>query len=154
MGRGAWKRGQFSASADKWASGYSAAGPNILKGIQTPKRSPTQAAIAAKDRMLAGINDAVSSGRWANALSAAGDAGWQAGMTNKTVPSLSTRATAGKGHYAAFAQGYGGAVVAQANSLPPRGDFGANMQRAQQMAQWQHQNRGKYRKMWRGGTGA
>lgn len=154
MGRGAWKRGEFGKSADNWAAGYTASGPAIAKGIQQPKRSPTQAAIAAKDRMVAGINEAVASGRWQNALAAAGDAGWQEGMTKKTIPSLATRATAGKAHFSAFAAGYGGAVVAQAQSLPPRGDFNANMARSQAMAQWQHQNKGKYRKMWRGGAGA
>lgn len=153
MGRGAFKRGDFAGAAGKWAAGYSGAGEAIRKGIQNPKQSPTQAAIAAKDRMIAGINEAVSSGRWQNGLQASGDAGWQKGMTDKTIPSLGTRANAGKQHYAAFAQAWGGAVAAQANSLPPRGTFDQNLQRSTAMNTWMHQQKGKYRHMWRGGAG-
>lgn len=154
MGRGAWRRGQFQASADKWASGYTGAQAALTAGVQNPKADPTAAAIANVGTMVNNFNAALAGGassQWAQNLRKAGQAGWATGMQQFASTGLAAKASKGKPHYAAFATQYGGAVVAAANSLPPRGDFSANMARQQQMAAWEHQNRGKYRKLWRGG---
>lgn len=155
MGRGAWRRGQFAQSGQKWQSGYQNAGAAIQAGVQNPKQSPTNAAIAQVNTLITNLNAAFQGGSnsmWAQNLRRAGDQGWQAGMTAFAQAGLATKATKGGAHYAAFAQQYGPAVVQQANQLPARGDFAANMQRSQAMAQWEHSQRGKFRKLWRGGA--
>lgn len=153
MGRGRWKRGDYQGSANAWQSGYSAAGANLTAGIANPKRSPTQAAIAAAGTMVQNWNAATAGGAqstWAQGLQRSGDAGWQAGMKQFAQTGLAAKAAKGAPHYAAFAQQYGPAVVQQAQQLPARADFATNMQRSQQMAAWEHSNRGRYRHLWRG----
>ncbi len=155
MGRGAWRRGQFTQSGQKWQAGYQNAGSAIQAGVQNPKQSPTNAAIAQVNTLVTNLTAAFQGGAqsmWAQNLRRAGDQGWAAGMNAFAQAGLSAKAQKGAAHYAAFAQQYGPAVIQQANSLPARGDFAANMQRAQAMAQWEHTQRGKYRKLWRGGT--
>ena len=155
MGRGAWKRGQYAQSATKWQSGYQAAGPAITAGVQNPKQDPTAAAIAQVTNLVANFNAATAGGaqsQWAQALRRSGQAGWASGMSAFAASGLAAKAQKGQAHYATFAQQYGPAVLQAANSLPARGDFAQNQQRASQMAQWEHNQRGKYRKLWRGGT--
>lgn len=151
MARRKLSRENIAAAAQKWAAGYTASGPAIQAGVQNPRTDPTQAAIAQQQTLLQNFNAAVSSGAWANGLRRAGLGGWQAGMMNKTIPSLGTRATAGQPHYQAFLNQWAPALEAAVAALPARGDFNANKQRASAMMDWQHQQRGKYRKLWRGG---
>jgi hypothetical protein len=155
MGKGAWKRGDFAGSAQRWQTGYQNAGQNLTKGVQNPKRDPTQAAIANVNSLISGFNAATAGGaqsQWAQALAKAGLGGWQAGMTQFAQTGLAAKAQKGAPHFQSFAQGYGPAVVQQAASLPPRADFATNQQRSAVMQQWEHNQRGKYRKMWRGGA--
>jgi hypothetical protein len=154
MGRGAWKKGNFADTAQRWGTGYQNSGANLTKGIQNPKQSPTAGAIANVAAMAAGINNALSGGDqsiWANALRRSGDGAWKAGMALYAQSGLAAKATKGVPHYLAFAQQYGPAVVSYAAQLPPRGDFGANQNRAIMMMQFEHASRGKFRKLWRQG---
>lgn len=153
MGRGAWRRGQIQQSAAKWQSGYQGAQAAIQAGVQNPKQDPTAAAIANVNGLISGFNAATAGGAqstWAQNLRKAGQAGWAAGMNQFATSGLASKASKGMPHYQAFAAQYGPAVVAAASQLPARGDFAANQQRAANMAQWEHQQRGKYRKLWRG----
>lgn len=152
MGRGAWKRGDFAGSGTRWSQGYANAGQNLIKGIAAPKRDPTQAAIAQKAALLAGFNSAVQSGQWEQGLARAGQAGWQAGMTQYAQTGLAAKAQKGQGHYTAFAQSYGQAIMGQVAGLPQRGPSGTNQQRSAAINDWAHQQRGKYRHAWRGGA--
>lgn len=153
MGRGAWKRGQVAASAAKWAAGYQAAGPALTAGVANPSADPTAAAIANVASLVANFNAATAGGAqsvWAQNLRRAGQAGWAAGMNAYASQGLAMKASKGQAHYQAFAAQYAPAVVAAAAGLPARGDFAQNMARAQAMANWEHNNRGKFRKLWRG----
>jgi len=153
MGRGRWKRGDFAGSGQAWQTGYTAAGPNLVKGVQNPKRSPTQAAIAAVNQLVQNWNAALAGGaqsQWAQGLQRSGDAGWQQGMQQFAATGLAAKAAKGAPHYIAFAQQYGPAAVQQAASLTPRADFATNQQRSAQMQQWEHNQRGKFRHLWRG----
>lgn len=155
MGRGAWRKGQFAQTAQKWQTGYQGAQAALTAGVKAPKASPTQAAIAQVNTLVTNLNAAFAGGAnsmWAQALQRSGDAGWSAGMTQYAQSGLAAKAAKGAPHYSAFAQQYGPAVVQQANSLPPRGDFAANQARQAAMAAWEHQQRGKFRKLWRGGA--
>lgn len=152
MSRGAWKRGQFSQSAQAWQTGYSGSSQAMQAGVANPSQDPTAAAINNVNGLVAGFNAATTGGAqsiWANNLRKAGLAGWQTGMKNFAATGLANKAQIGAPHFLAFAQQYGPAVVAYAASLPARGDFATNQQRATMMSTWEHQQRGKYRKLWR-----
>ena len=60
-----------------WTAGASAKSQNYLDGVQGTTVDVVGNAIAAQGAMVAGFNQAVSSGRWANALSKVGTAGWK-----------------------------------------------------------------------------
>jgi imidazolonepropionase-like amidohydrolase len=154
MGRGAWKRGQYQQSATNWQTGYAGAQAALTQGVANPSRDPTAAAIANVNGLIAGFNAATTGGansQWAQALRRAGQAGWAAGMTAFASSGLSQKASKGMPHFAAFAAQYGPAVTAYAAQLPARGAVGSNAQRSVDMQNWEHSQRGKYKKLWRGG---
>lgn len=150
MGRGRWKRGDFGGTGAAWQQGYGNAGANLKAGVAQPKKDPSQAAIAAKDSMVQGFNQAVTSGQWANGLQRSGLAGWQAGMNNYAQQGLANKAAKGAPHVSTFAQTYGPQLMQQAANLPARGPVGMNQQRSAALNDWAHSQRGKYRKLWRG----
>lgn len=151
MGRGAWKKGNFQGSATSWSTGYSNSGANLTAGVNNPARDPTQAAIAAQSALVAGFNQSVTSGAWAQGLQRSGLAGWQSGMKSYAAQGLAQKAQKGQSHYAAFASTYGPAIMSQVSSLPARGPTGTNQQRSAALNDWAHTQRGKYRNQWRGG---
>lgn len=67
----------------KFSRNAGAAAGDYEKGALNPKRSPTAAAVASQDAMLAGINDAVTSGRWKKNLETSGDAAFMQGIRDK-----------------------------------------------------------------------
>ena len=138
------------AAAQKWAANYSASGPEITAGVQNPRADPTAAAIANKNGWVQGVNRAATDGSWENGLRKAGQAGWQNGMMQKTIPSLATRAQAGLAHYQAFRNAWNTFLDSALPNLPARGTYEQNMARARSMADAQHAQHGKYRKLWRG----
>lgn len=72
-----------AAAAAKWARNASAASADYVDGAQRTDKDPTALAIANKSRLLAAFNDAVNSGRWEQALRAAGKSGWLNGIATK-----------------------------------------------------------------------
>lgn len=150
MGR-KYKTESAQQAAQKWAANYAASGPAIQAGVAQPRQDPTAAAIAQQTTLVQNFNQAVTSGAWANGLRKAGLAGWQTGMTKKTIPSLATRAQAGADHYQAFRSQWNAFLDSTLANLPARGTYEQNMQRARAMADAEHGQRGKFRKLWRGG---
>lgn len=153
MSKGAWKRGDFQGSATRWQSGYSGAGAALAKGVQAPAKDPTAAAIGAVDQLVAGFNAATAGGSnsiWANALRKAGLGSWQSGMAQYAQTGLGQKATKGAPHYLQFASQFGPATMQAVQSLPSRQAVGSNSQRVIDLNNWQHAQRGKYRKLWRG----
>jgi hypothetical protein len=149
---GSWAKGQYAASAQKWATNYAASGANLKSGVAAPRRDPTAAAVAQQQAMVSGFNAAVSSGMWAQNLQRAGLAGWQSGMTQFANTGMQAAATKGQSRVAAYAQSYGPQVMQQVQSLPAKGPAGTNQQRSAQLNAWAHSQRGKNRAAWRGTT--
>lgn len=148
-----YKSGNFQAMASKWSSGLQGSTEAIKAGIQNPKQSPTQAAVAAKDRMVSQFNASVTDKTWENNITRSGDAGWRDGILKTGLARLATGAAKGQQHWQAFAAQYGPAIEAQKQTLPARGDFATNQQRSAALNGWAHSQKGKYRKLWRGGAG-
>lgn len=151
MARRKLSRETVQAAAQKWSANYAGSQAAITAGVNNPARDPTAAAIAAQDRLLANLTQAFTSGRWAKALAQAGLKGWQNGMLQKTIPSLGTRATAGQPHVAAFLQAWSAFIDQTRASLPPRGTYEQNKQRATSWIDAEHAVKGKYKSVWRGG---
>lgn len=136
--------------AATWAANYGASGAAMAKGVASPSRDPAMAAISQQTTMVTNWNAAVSSGRWASALTQSGLSGWQQGMTNKTIPQLAQRAQVGQAHMAAFLGNWLPAVQAQVSQLPARADYATNKQRMNTLLDWMHAQKGKYKHSWRG----
>lgn len=141
--------------AATWAQNYGASGQAMTRGVQNPTRDPTTAAIGQQNTMVANWNAAVTSGRWAAGLQAAGLQGWQQGMINKTIPQLAQRAQVGAAHVQAFLAAWLPAVQSQVQQLPARADYATNKQRMNTLLDWMHSQKGKYKHVWRpaGGGG-
>lgn len=73
---------------DKWGRRLNAAGPDITAGVQRVKTAPGQLAAQAADRMLAGIQAAITSGHWANRVAGVSLQEWQDHMINKAIPRM------------------------------------------------------------------
>lgn len=80
--------------AEKWKRRYSGAGEDFRRGVQKVTQAPGQAAAAAQDRMLSGVTDAVTSGRWGRKVAAVSTADWQKATLDKGVPRMASGAAA------------------------------------------------------------
>lgn len=78
----------------KWGTNLNAASTYITNGVNAVQTAPGVAAAAAQDRMLSNLTQAVTSGRWAKAVSGVSLADWKAAMTNKAIPRIPQGVTA------------------------------------------------------------
>jgi hypothetical protein len=153
MARRQLTRETIAAAANKWSANYQSSTAAITAGINAPGVDPIGPAIANKQQMLSRFQDAVGpqGGLWETNLQRAGVQGWKQGIMTKGLARLSSGAQAGQPHYLAFLNAWAPAVQAQVNALPPRGTYQTNKQRATMMMDWEQAQRGKFRKLWRGG---
>lgn len=122
-----------ATAATNWANGMSNATAKITAGVNAVSVAPTQLAAQAANRMLAGIQAAVSSGKWQARLQAVTLQDWQQAMLNKGVPRVASGAQAAKPKFQTFLQQflpYLQTGVQQMNAQQPRGDLEANIARA------------------------
>lgn len=89
---------------DNWANKMSAAGPAYKAAITNLQTNPMQAAAAQQDRMLAGVQAAVASGKWANSLNRVDFNAWKTVTANKGAERLASGATAAKPKMMVFMQ--------------------------------------------------
>jgi len=81
---------------NKWGTNLSNASPYITSGVQRVQTAPGVSAAAAADRMLAGVTQAVTSGKWASKVSAVSLQQWQQAMTQKGIPRIAQGVTSAK----------------------------------------------------------
>ena len=100
--------------ADKWAQRAGAAGQAYADGVQRTQKDPTALAAAQASKMLNGVTQAVTSGRWQRRLAEVGATGWKAAVAAKGAQNYATGVTAGHGKYqagyAAFANAMSGTL--------------------------------------------
>jgi hypothetical protein len=77
----------------KWGNNLNAAGPYIKSGVQAVQTAPGVSAAAAQDRMLAGVQASVTSGKWARNVSAVSLQSWQNAMINKGMGRIAAGVT-------------------------------------------------------------
>lgn len=81
---------------DKWGTNLQNSQSYITNGVNRVTVAPGQQAAAAADRMLAGVTNAVTSGKWAAAVSAVSLQQWQQAMISKGIPRIPTGVNAAK----------------------------------------------------------
>lgn len=119
--------------ANKWSQNLGSSGPQMIAGAQAVTVSPTQLAAANQTGYLAGVQNAVSSGRWAQSLQNVTLGQWQAAYVGKAVPRVQASAVSDKPKVQAAFQKllpvvYG--IRDQINSQMPRGTLQQNLQRS------------------------
>lgn len=130
-------------AARRWRQNISAAGETIKQGVQAVTESPTEKAAQRIDSMIAGIQQAAMEGRIQEGLRRVSLSDWKQAMTDKAIPRISASAASGASKYERYAQQAFPQIQAIRDSLPPRGSFEQNMQRAREMAEKLHQMKGK-----------
>ena len=82
---------------ENWAAKMSVAGEAYKKGVQATTVDPAEAAIAQQSRMLSGVQQSITSGRWASGLRrSAAKGSWKAGAMAKGADRIATGAIAAK----------------------------------------------------------
>lgn len=118
----------------KFANRAANAAPDYKAGVMTPRRSQSQSAVAAAGTWQASVASAGALARFKARITAAGDAGWQAGVIAKGADRYAPGVRAGQTKWANNVGPYL-QVIAGLN-LPPRGIRGsdANIQRVSAVA--------------------
>lgn len=89
-------------AADKLIRRLSAATTDIRAGIESVKENPMEKAAASEDKMRAGVNEAIDSGKWKRGLLRVTLPEWKKAMLEKGVPRIAAGAEASRGKIEAF----------------------------------------------------
>lgn len=126
---------------DKWATNLGNSGTYITNGVNRVTVAPGQAAAAASDRMLAGVTQSVTSGKWAARVSSVSLSDWQTAMIKKGLPRIATgtaQAKVTKVQQITTLLSNVDAAVSQVQSLP-KGGIAAGIARATAFMTAMHQ---------------
>lgn len=107
--------------AEKQARNLKASIPDIQRGVQAVTVAPTQLAAAQSAKMLAGIQESVTSGKWGRALAAVSLEEWKAQTLTKGVPRIAMgidQAQAKVQSFAAKLLPYEAALQEQIDKMP------------------------------------
>jgi hypothetical protein len=118
--------------ARRWASRLGGSMESIRSGVQAVTVAPTERAARQQDAYLAGIQRAVTDGKYAAGLRRVTLADWQNAMLNKGLSRIGSGATAAIPKVESFMQEFLPHVAAGQAKLEsmPRGDINQNVQRA------------------------
>lgn len=90
--------------AEKWRRRLSGSTEDMRRGIERVTESPGQKAAARSDAMLAGVNEAVQSGRWARRVASVSVQDWKEAAINKGIARVGSGAQAAESKMARVAQ--------------------------------------------------
>lgn len=131
-----------ATAAANWVSGMGQASAAYSAGVQAVRTAPGALAAAASDRWAANV--AAAKATYSKNVAAVSLSQWQEAAVNKGAGRLGTGATAAQPKMQAFMAKFIPQLTTTVNSLPPRGDFGANMNRLQQYLQAIHGMKGQF----------
>lgn len=112
----------MSASSDKWVRRAGQASTDYAKGVQSPRTSWAEATTEAAEAQAAGVQQAISEGRFAKGVQKAGNSKWQRKATTLGAQRFGPGVAAAKADYEGGFAPY--AAVIQGVTLPPRGPKG------------------------------
>lgn len=119
----------INSIASKWSTRAQAAGADYTAGVKNPSTDWATATAQAADSWGQGVSQAVSDGRFAKGVSAAGTSKWQTGATTKGATRYPQGVASGQSNYSNGFTPY--LQVIQNLNLPPRSPRGSpnNIQR-------------------------
>ncbi len=106
---------------EKWQRRTTAAAPDIQRGIQRVDSAPTEAAAAKKDKMLANVTAAITSGKWEAGLHRVTLGDWKKAAIEKGIPRISQGVNGAASKMADFASQllpFQDSLKAQISSMP------------------------------------
>ncbi len=112
----------IAVSSDKWVRRAGQAAPDYERGVNNPRTSWAEATAAAKDAQAAGIQQAITEGRFEKGVAKAGNAKWQRKAATLGTQRFGTGVAAAKADYEGGFTPYVGVI--QNITLPPRGPKG------------------------------
>lgn len=101
-----------ATAAQRWQQSASGAQGRYTEGVQNTQKDPTALAAAQAQKMLNGVTQAVTSGRWQRSLAEVGKSGWQSATVAKAnnysvgIQASGTKYQQGYGAFAAYMQPY------------------------------------------------
>ena len=128
-------------AAANWSSSAGRAATAFQDGVSSTQKDQAALAVAQQATLVANFNQAVSSGRWAAGVKRRGTPYWKS-QTLAKVGNYSTGFTAGAANQASAIAKIVNAEQGIVSSLPARGDFSQNLQRAAAFATALHQLKG------------
>jgi hypothetical protein len=128
-------------AAANWAASAGRAQTAYQQGVEGYTGDWAGATTSQQTAMLQGVQQAVTSGLWAARINAVGTNGWKQATVSK-LANYGTGFTAGASKQAAAIQKIISAEQNIVPSLPPRGDFNANLNRMTSFAQQMHALKG------------
>lgn len=120
-----------------WASSGPRAQSAWLAGVEGFTGDWAGATTRQQAVMLANLNDAVNSGRWAQGVNATGTNGWKT-ATAASGSNYANGFSKGSANYNAAAAKFMPAIQNGVNGLSPRGDIFANLDRSRALALYLH----------------
>lgn len=111
-----------SQAADKWTRNAGAAATDYKSGVQNPRKSWAQATADAADAQAAGVQEAISDGRFERGVQNAGDEKWKKKAVNVGATRYGPGVAAAKADYERGFSPF--ASVIESVTLPPRGPAG------------------------------
>jgi hypothetical protein len=125
-----------AAVATDWVNKLSGAGDKITRGVQGVTVAPGQAAARQQAAYVANVN--ARAAVWAQRVAAVPLATWQGQMVTKGIPRIGTGAAAAHDKFAGFLMKLLPYVNAGRGTLPARGSFDQNKQRAMAWIDYMH----------------
>jgi hypothetical protein len=119
----------------RWQTGAGGAQQKYVEGIQNTTKDPVAAAVNAQQSMLQNFQAAITSGRWARAITQVGKVGWQTASVAKAA-NYGVGINAGKDAYEAAMQTWLPRInqAAAAVQQMPSGTLQLNLARANAFA--------------------
>lgn len=131
--------------AQKWANAMAASTQKFTAGVEAVSTNPMEKAAARADQYLAGVQEAVASGRYSAGLRRVSLSDWKQAMIKKGAPRLGSGAQAAIPKFRAFMTRLMSHIESGKSMLEstPRGDFATNVQRAVRWMEHMHQAKGQ-----------
>ena len=108
-------------ASEKWRDHLKASTTEIQRGVEAVTVSPMELAAAKEDKYLAGVQDAVSSGKWRRGLLGVSLADWKTAMLTKGLQRLGLGADAAQPKVQSFFEElfpFQDRVVSTINAMP------------------------------------
>lgn len=131
--------------ADRWLQGMQNGVQRYKEGVQNPSKDPIQAAIDAKQKYLAGVQEAFNSGRYEQGLRSQTQQSWTQAALERGANRIAGGAAASKGKVSNFAGQFLSqlaSVQASVNNMPSD-TYEQRQARARAMADGLHALKGK-----------